>query len=68
MARILIQSIETGRYFKAPDKWCLPKEEAVDFKTPADARAFCQEQNLRKVRLLMDFGDPRLDVPLTANW
>ncbi len=66
MSRIIIEQVESGLFYKEPDQWVETRQEATDFETSAKAREFCTEHHLQRIRLLMDFGDPRYDVWLTV--
>lgn len=64
MGRILIQKTGSGQFYKHPNEWVGDKGKATAFPNTLDAWGFCALHQLSGINLLMDFGEPRFDVPL----
>ena len=64
--RVLIENMENRKYMNALSEWG-PKHEAYDFRTPAFAIDICVMRSLRKVRIVLDTGDPKNDVSLVVH-
>lgn len=60
--KILIQKIATGLFLNAKAEWVGSRDEARVFERVPAAIEFCLAQGLANVRLILAFGDPRLDL------
>lgn len=64
--RILIENLESGLFMNATSEWG-PRDEAYDFRTAAFAIDLCMMRGLRKVRIIVDSGDPGTDMVLEVK-
>jgi hypothetical protein len=60
--KILIQKIATGLFLNSDGKWGDSRDEARVFDRVPAAIEFCLTKGLANVRLILAFGDPRLDL------
>jgi hypothetical protein len=62
--RILLQSKETGLYFKDPGDWTRSSSEALDFLSSTAAIDFCVANKISGVHLVLKFTEQRYDIVL----
>jgi hypothetical protein len=62
--KVLLQSTETGLFFKSKGKWTASRGAALDFKSSVRAIDRLTSLGLERVDILLDFGEPELDLTL----
>ena len=62
--RALIQQISSELYWKTGTGWVKEREQAEGFGTSNVAILFCVATDMRDTRIVLSFGDPKLDVLL----
>ena len=63
---IFIQNLESGLFLDAASQWG-PRERAYDFRTAAFAIDLCILRRLRKVRVIINSGNPETDISLEVR-
>jgi hypothetical protein len=53
LARVLIQEIPTGRYYRGPGVWAADEAQAFDFQTGSAARECAAKLGLANVQVVM---------------
>jgi hypothetical protein len=66
-SKIVLQNRDSLLYWKGEGQWTPHVEEAVQFEHIADASAFAQKSKITVLDIVMNFGDPRYDVRLSAS-
>jgi hypothetical protein len=64
--RILLQQKESGLYFKDIDAWAAKSSEAMDFVSSAAALAFCANNHLDGLQVVLKFDEQHYDIVLPA--
>jgi hypothetical protein len=59
--RILLQQLQTKRYFCRPELWSSRAEAAFDFGHSQKALEYIRKHQLNDVQLVVRFDDPRWD-------
>jgi hypothetical protein len=59
--RVFIKDLQTGLFMNAASEWAA-NEEAYVFRSPTFAVDLCVMRRLRKVRIILDLGDPTEDI------
>jgi hypothetical protein len=62
--RALIQQISSGLYWKTGTGWVKEREAAEEFGSSNAAVLFCVATEMRDTRVILNFGDPKLDIVL----
>jgi hypothetical protein len=62
--KVLIQSEETGLYFREPGQWSQDERRARLFAGSLEAIDFCLKHKVDNVVIVLKFGDPRYDIHL----
>ena len=62
--RILLQSKQTGLYFKDIGDWTRNSSDALDFLSSTAAIDFCAANKLSDVHLVLKFEEQRYDIVL----
>jgi hypothetical protein len=53
--KVLVENLETHRFYARNGRWVLEREKAYDFKNTGAAMSFCFDKNLRIAQLLIIF-------------
>ena len=62
--RIVLQSKETGLYFRGISDWTRNSSEALDFLSSTAAIDFCVANKISGVHLVLKFEEQRYDIVL----
>ncbi len=65
--KVYIRRIGKIECYKSSTEWTPVRDEARDFGTSLEALACVQKDGLQGCEILLAFGDPNLDVTLSAN-
>ncbi len=65
--RILLQSKETGLYFRDIGDWTRYSSEALDFLSSTAAIDFCVANKISGVHLVLKFDEQRYDIVLPVG-
>ena len=63
--RVLMRSFETGHFYKNDNQWTSDADEALDFKSVAEAQQFASKQKLKNVEAYLISGGAISGVRLT---
>jgi hypothetical protein len=59
---VLVQQFETELFFGKAGGWVRERAEARDFRRAVEAVTFCVAEHIKRVRLVINSGDPELDA------
>jgi hypothetical protein len=62
--KVFIQQLFSGLYWKTGSGWVRRQEEAEVFDSSNKAIILCIQREMRDVRIVLNFGDPKYDAVL----
>ncbi len=60
--RALVQSKETQLFLGQDQDWTQERSQAKDFGSAAEALDYCLKNQIRQIRIVLDFGNAEYDL------
>ena len=67
LMRVVIQDRSSRLYLQNQDRWTVELSHAENFQDTRQATLFASKSGLRNLDVLLNFGDPKYDLRLTAT-